>query len=222
MLRIGALVSGGGTNLQAIMDAITDGTIPYARIELVISSKKNAFALERAATAGIKTEVISRRNFGTSEGFDLALSEALRLYNIDLVLLAGFMAILGPKFFTHFENRVMNIHPALIPAFSGPGYYGLKVHQAVLDYGCKVSGASVHFVTPEVDAGPLILQRAVTVQTGDTPASLQKRIMEEVEWQIYPEAVRLFALGKLQVVGRQVVQINTASQTIKQTDTANG
>ena len=179
MLRIGALVSGGGTNLQAIMDAIENSTIPDARIEIVISSKKKAFALERAAHAGIETKVITRRGYDSSEAFDLALSETLSSHAVDLVLLAGFMAILGPKFFTHFENRVMNIHPALIPAFSGPGYYGLKVHQAVLDYGCKISGASVHFVTPEVDAGPLIIQKAVAVQDGDTPEVLQKRIMEE-------------------------------------------
>ena len=131
---------------------------------------------------------------------------------MDLVLLAGFMAILGPGFFTHFENRVMNIHPALIPAFSGPGYYGLKVHEAVLDYGCKITGASVHFVTPEVDAGPLILQKAVPVSSDDTPESLQQRVMEEAEWKIYPEAVRLFALGMLKVEDRQVIIKNDSVQ----------
>ncbi len=205
MLRIGALVSGGGTNLQAIMDAVDSGVIPDAQIEIVISNKKTAFALERAAKVGIATKVIGRKDFPSSEAFDNALSEEFRSRKIDLILLAGFMAILGPTFFTHFENRVMNIHPALIPAFSGSGYYGLKVHEAVLDYGCKISGASVHFVTPEVDAGPLIIQKAVAVKSNDTPEILQKRIMEEAEWQIYPEAVRLFAMGQLLVEGRQVI-----------------
>ena len=204
MLRIGALVSGGGTNLQAIIDAIANGYIPDTEISIVISNKKNAFALERASKVGINTRVIPRKNFSSTKDFDLALVEELHSNDVDLILLAGFMSILGPDFFTDFENRVMNIHPALIPAFSGPGYYGLKVHEAVLEYGCKLSGASVHFVTPEVDAGPLILQRSVGIETGDTPEILQKRIMEEAEWVIYPEAVRLFALGKLSVSGRQV------------------
>lgn len=205
MLRIGVLVSGGGTNLQAIVDAIQSGFIPDAAVELVISNKKRAYALERAESAGIATKVINRKEYSSSGEFDQALSDELRSHQVDLVLLAGFMAILGPGFFTHFENRVMNIHPALIPAFSGPGFYGLKVHKAILDYGCKITGASVHFVTPEVDAGPLILQKAVTVEFGDTPEILQKRVMEEAEWQIYPEAVRLFAQGKLKVHGRQVI-----------------
>ncbi|MCF7807226.1 MAG: phosphoribosylglycinamide formyltransferase [Candidatus Marinimicrobia bacterium] len=205
MLRIGALVSGGGTNLQAIMDAIDKGTIPDAAVELVVSNKKDAYALERAEAAGIATGIISRKQFENSADFDKALADTLLSHEVDLVLLAGFMAILGPGFFTHFENRVMNIHPALIPSFSGPGFYGLHVHEAVLEYGCKITGASVHFVTPEVDAGPLILQKAVTVRSGDTPEILQKRVMEEAEWTIYPEAVRLFALGKLSVQGRHVV-----------------
>lgn len=205
MLRIGALVSGGGTNLQAIMDAIDKGTIPDAEIVIVISNKKNAFALERASDKGIVTQITERKLFTSGVAFDQALAAELRSQKVDLVLLAGFMAILGPGFFTYFENRVMNIHPALIPAFSGPGYYGLKVHKAVLDYGCKITGASVHFVTPEVDAGPLILQKSVSVSSDDTPESLQKRVMEEAEWIIYPEAVRLFALGMLKVEDRQVI-----------------
>jgi len=205
MLRIGALVSGGGTNLQAIMDAIDSGQIPNASIELVISNKKNAYALERAESRGIETTVISRKPYDSVSEFDKALSDKLQEKQIDLVLLAGFMSILGPDFFTHFENRVMNIHPALIPSFSGPGFYGLKVHEAVLEYGCKLTGASVHFVTPEVDAGPLIIQQAVEVQEGDTPEELQRRVMEKAEWKIYPEAVRLFAEGRLRVEGRQVI-----------------
>lgn len=205
MLRIGALVSGGGTNLQAIIDAIENGLIPHAQISVVISNSKKAFALERAKNAKIPTKVIIRNEYASSAEFDLTLADELRSYDVDLVLLAGFMAILGSDFFTHFENRVMNIHPALIPAFSGPGYYGLKVHKAILEYGCKVTGATVHFVTPEVDAGPVILQKPVLIQQDDTPEILQKRVMEEAEWQIYPEAVRLFALGKIRVMGRQVI-----------------
>ncbi|NQV29627.1 MAG: phosphoribosylglycinamide formyltransferase [Candidatus Marinimicrobia bacterium] len=205
MLRIGVMVSGGGTNLQAIIDAIESGVIPDSKIELVISSKEDAMALDRATAAGIATEIIKRSDYESSSEFDEALAQTLSTYSIDLVLLAGFMAILGAGFFTKFENKVMNIHPALIPSFSGPGYYGLKVHQAVLETGCKITGASVHFVTPEVDAGPLIIQRAVAVKQGDTPAVLQQRVMEEAEWVIYPEAIRLFALGLLEVQGRQVI-----------------
>jgi len=204
MLRIGVLVSGGGTNLQAIIDGIKSGLIPDARIELVISNKKNAYALARAAEANIQTSIIGRKQFKTSQAFDEGLADRLKAAKIDLVLLAGFMAILGPDFFRDFKNKVMNVHPALIPAFSGPGYYGLKVHESVLATGCKVTGASVHFVTPEVDAGPLILQKAVAVKQGDDAETLQRRVMEEAEWQIYPEAVRLFALGLLEVRGHQV------------------
>ncbi|NQV51430.1 MAG: phosphoribosylglycinamide formyltransferase [Candidatus Marinimicrobia bacterium] len=205
MLRIGVLVSGGGTNLQAIIDAIESGVIPDSKVELVLSNKEDAMALDRATSAGISTEIIKRSEYESSAEFDEALAQTLSTYSIDLVLLAGFMAILGAGFFTKFENRVMNIHPALIPSFSGAGYYGLKVHQAVLEAGCKITGASVHFVTPEVDAGPLIIQKAVAVKQGDTPELLQRRVMEEVEWLIYPEAIRLFALGLLEVHGRQVI-----------------
>ncbi len=205
MLRIGVLVSGGGTNLQAIIDAIESGNIPDSRIELVISNIQDAGALDRAAAAGIATEIIKRSEYDSGEDFDEALSQTLSTYSIDLVILAGFMAILGPGSFTKFENRVMNIHPALIPSFSGPGFYGLKVHKAVLAAGCKITGASVHFVTPEVDAGPLIIQKAVAVEQGDTPELLQQRVMKEAEWVIYPEAIRLFALGLLEVQGRQVI-----------------
>jgi len=205
MLRIGALVSGGGTNLQAILDALRSGYIPDARLELVIANRRDANALKRAKSAGVATRIIMRKQFSSAEQFDQSLAAALKEHQVDLIVLAGFMAILGPTFFAGFENRVMNIHPALIPSFSGPGYYGLKVHEAVLAYGCKLTGASVHFVTPEVDAGPLILQQSVAVQAGDTPELLQRRVMEEAEWQIYPEAVRLFAQNRLKVVGRQVI-----------------
>lgn len=205
MLRIGVLVSGGGTNLQAILEAIKTGEIPDASVALVISNKKNAYALTRARESGIATSIISRKAYANGAEFDQALSDALQSAQIDLILLAGFMAILGPGFFTHFEHRVMNVHPALIPAFSGPGYYGLKVHESVLATGCKVTGASVHFVTPEVDAGPLILQKAVDVQPDDNAESLQKRVMEEAEWKIYPQAVSLFAQGRLKVLGHHVI-----------------
>jgi len=204
MLRIAVLVSGGGTNLQAILDAVEGGQIKDARVELVISNKSNAYALTRAEKAGIATEVIKRNSYASGSEFDKALSSVIQNAKIDLVLLAGFMAILGPEFFTHLENRVMNVHPALIPAFSGPGYYGLKVHEAVLETGCKVTGASVHFVTPEVDAGPLILQKSVEVHQDDDAETLQRRVMEEAEWIIYPQAVSLFAQGRLSVHGHQV------------------
>ncbi len=204
MLRIAVLVSGGGTNLQAILDAVEGGQIKDARVELVISNKSNAYALTRAEKAGIATEVIKRKSYASGTEFDKALSSVIQNARIDLVLLAGFMAILGPEFFTHLENRVMNVHPALIPAFSGPGYYGLKVHEAVLETGCKVTGASVHFVTPEVDAGPLILQKSVEVHQDDDAGTLQRRVMEEAEWIIYPQAVSLFAQGRLSVHGHQV------------------
>jgi len=204
MLRIGVLVSGGGTNLQAILDGIGSGKIPDSQVVLVLSSTPNAFALERAKGAGIPTAIIKRNSFSSASEYDLALVAELQKHQVDLVLLAGFMSILGADFFTSLKNRVMNVHPALIPAFSGPGYYGLKVHEAVLDMGCKVTGASVHFVTPEVDAGPLILQKAVEVREGDTPESLQKRVMEEAEWQIYPEAVRLYATGRLKIQDHHV------------------
>ena len=205
MLRIGALVSGGGTNLQAILDAIHSGRIPQAVMEVVIANKPRAFALERAARAGVETRVMRSKQFSDRSDYDVALREAFRSRGVDLIVLAGFMAILGPSFFEGYEHRVMNIHPALIPAFSGPGFYGLKVHEAVLAYGCKVTGASVHFVTPEVDAGPLIIQQAVNVHPEDTPETLQRRVLETAEWKIYPQAVRLFAQGRLRVRGRQVI-----------------
>lgn len=204
MLRIGALVSGGGTNLQAIIDAVESGYIKNASLTLVISNKSDAFALQRAAKHKIKTKVITSKGFANTEMYSKALADAFKADKVELILLAGFMAILGASFFADFKNKVMNIHPALIPSFSGPGYYGLKVHKAVLEYGCKVTGASVHFVTPEVDAGPLIIQKAVSVQPGDTAEMLQRRVMEQAEWEIYPEAVRLFAEGRLCVKGRQV------------------
>jgi len=204
MLRIGVLVSGGGTNFQAILDAIERDEIPDSRIVLVVSSKSDAYALTRAEKAGIPREIVRREDFGTQEAFDEALVEILQHHQIDLVLLAGFMSILGSHFIKSFENRIMNIHPALVPAFSGPGYYGLKVHKAALNMGVKVTGATVHFVTEEVDGGPIILQKPVMIMPGETAESLQKRVMEQADWQIYPQAVRLFAEGRLVVEGRRV------------------
>lgn len=198
MIRIGALVSGGGTNLQAIMDAIDRGEID-GEITAVVSSKEDAYALERAASRGIETAVMRKKDYNTPQDYDKALAEFFRTRNIDLIVYAGFMLILGPDFVNQFENRMINIHPALIPSFCGKGYYGLHVHEAVLKKGVKITGATVHFVTAECDAGPIILQKAVEVHDDDTPEILQKRVMEQAEWIIYPEAVRLFAQGRLEI-----------------------
>jgi phosphoribosylglycinamide formyltransferase-1 len=199
MLRIGALVSGGGTNLQAIMNAIDRDNIP-AEVVCVVSSKDGAYALERAAHKNIETSVMRKKDYATAKDYDLALAKYFKDRNVDLVVYAGFMIILGEDFVNQFPNRMINIHPALIPSFCGKGYYGLHVHEAVLKAGVKVTGATVHFVTAECDAGPIILQKAVDVMDDDTPESLQKRVMEQAEWIIYPEAVRLFAEDKLKIV----------------------
>lgn len=198
MIKIGALVSGGGTNLQAILDAIDKGGID-AKVTAVISSKDGAYALERAKSRGIDNTVICKKDFATAEEYELALAKYFKDRDIDLVVYAGFMIILGPTFVNQFENRMINIHPALIPSFCGKGYYGLHVHEAVLKAGVKVTGATVHFVTAECDAGPIILQKAVEVMDDDTPEVLQKRVMEQAEWIIYPEAVKLFAEGRLSI-----------------------
>lgn len=199
MLRIGALVSGGGTNLQAIMDAIDRDNI-NAEVVCVVSSKDGAYALERAAKRNIETAVMRKKDYSTAEDYDTALADYFEARNVDLVVYAGFMLILGENFVKRFKNRMINIHPALIPSFCGKGYYGLHVHEAVLKKGVKVTGATVHFVTAECDAGPIILQKAVEVKDDDTPEILQKRVMEQAEWVIYPEAVRLFADNKLEIV----------------------
>ncbi len=204
MLRIGVLVSGTGTNLRAIMEAIDAGQIPAARIVVVLSNRSKAPALERARSRGIPAYFVSRRLAGSRELFEERLLALLEQHQVQLVLLAGFMAILSPRFVKHYPNRIMNIHPALLPAFGGPGFYGIKVHEAVLAAGVKITGATVHFVTPEVDNGPIILQRAVPVRDDDTPETLQRRVLEEAEWRIYPEAVRLFAQGRLRVEGWRV------------------
>lgn len=199
MKNIAVLVSGGGTNLQALIDAQNDGIIKSGKITCVISSNPGAYALERARNNNIDTAVIRRKDFETFLEYDFALTQLLKSKGADLVVLAGFMTILGHQVISEFENRMINIHPALIPSFCGEGYYGLKVHKAVLEKGVKLSGATTHFVTEECDAGPIIMQRAVEVKNDDTPETLQRRIMENVEWKILPLSVELFCSDKITV-----------------------
>lgn len=200
MLRIAVLVSGGGTNLQALIDAEKSGIIKNGKIELVLSSKAGVYALERAKNAGIKTEVVARKDYSDIEEYSLKLIEVLKENNIDLIVLAGFMTIISESVSKAFENRIVNVHPALIPSFCGKGYYGLHVHEEALKKGVKLSGATVHFVTEVCDGGPIILQKAVEVMDDDTPETLQRRIMEEAEWKILPEAVSLICQGKVEVI----------------------
>ena len=197
--RIAVLVSGGGTNLQALIDAQAREELGGGEIALVLASKPGVYALERAANAGIEGKVLARKEYVDADAYTKALVEMLTKAEIDLVVLAGFMIIIGEEMYRAFPNRIINVHPALIPSFCGQGFYGLHVHEAALAKGVKVSGATVHFVTPECDAGPIILQKAVDVHEDDTPESLQKRIMQEAEWKILPEAVSLFCRGRLKV-----------------------
>ena len=199
--KIAVLVSGGGTNLQALIDAEARGELGNGKISLVLSSKPEVFALERAKKAGIPSAVLARKNYPDVAEYSMALADALVAAEIDLVVLAGFLTIIDEQVYEKFQNRILNVHPALIPSFSGKGFYGLHVHEAALEKGVKVSGATVHIVTPECDAGPIVLQKAVEVKEGDTPEILQKRIMEEAEWKILPKAVRLFCDGKITVEG---------------------
>lgn len=200
MKNIVVLVSGGGTNLQALIDAQKSGKIVNGKITCVISSNPDAYALERAAQNDIETAVIRRKDFSEFDEYDTALTTLLKEKHADLVVLAGFMTILGSKVIAAFENRIINIHPALIPSFCGEGFYGLRVHEAALKKGVKVSGATAHFVNEECDGGPIIIQKAVEVKNGDTPETLQRRIMEQAEWKILPEAVSLFCQDKIKVV----------------------
>ena len=202
--RIAVLVSGGGTNLQALIDAQGRGEIVNGEIAAVISSKEGAFALERAAKAGIPGFVVARKDFVSNQAMTIALVEKLKELDIDLVVLAGFMVILTEEMVRAYPNAILNVHPALIPSFCGPGYYGLHVHEKALEYGVKLSGATVHFVSEECDGGPIVLQKAVPVEEGDTPETLQRRIMEQAEWIILPRAVSLFCQDKLSVEGRIV------------------
>lgn len=197
--RIAVLVSGGGTNLQAILDACDSGVISSGEVALVVSSKEGAFALERAKNHNIEAKVLPKKDYSDRKSYSDALKDLLETYTIDLVVLAGFMIILDSSFIRAFENRIINVHPALIPSFCGDGFYGLHVHEAALAKGVKVTGATVHFVNEVCDGGPIILQKAVQIAQDDTPETLQKRVMEQAEWKILPEAVELFCAGKLEV-----------------------
>ena len=204
MKRIAVLVSGGGTNLQALIDAQGRGEIVNGAIAAVIASNPEAYALERAAKAGIPGHVLARKDYPSSRAMTVALVELLKELKIDLVVMAGFMTIVTEELFQVYENAVINIHPSLIPSFCGEGCFGLHVHEKALEYGVKLSGATVHFVTEECDAGPIILQKSVDVLPDDTPEVLQKRIMEQCEWKLLPQAVSLFCQDRLQVEGRTV------------------
>lgn len=191
--KIGVFVSGGGTNLQALIDAAEQGQLPHGEIALVLASSDTAFALTRAANHGIPSVVVKRKDFASQEAYEDQLKSVLAEHGIEMIVLAGFLSILGEGFTSAFQKRIVNVHPSLIPAFCGKGFYGLKVHQAALDYGVKVTGATVHYVNEIPDGGEILLQKAVYIQEGDTPEMLQKRVMEEAEWVILPQAVELVA-----------------------------
>ena len=206
MKKIAVLVSGGGTNLQALIDAEARGELGGGKISLVLSSKEGVYALERARNHAIPSLVLARREYADIAAYSRALADTLVSFGIDLVVLAGFLTIIDEQVYEKFPNRILNVHPALIPSFCGKGYYGLRVHEAALEKGVKVSGATVHIVTPECDAGPIVLQKAVEVKEGDTPEVLQRRIMEEAEWKLLPYAVRLFCEDRITVTD-QIVHI---------------
>ena len=193
MLRVGVMVSGGGTNLQAILDSIDNGTIRNARVEAVISNNRSAYALERARNHGIEAVCISPRDYESREQFNEALLEKVNEYQLDLIVLAGFLVAIPAAMIQRYRNRIINIHPSLIPSFCGVGYYGLKVHEAALKRGVKVTGATVHFVDEGTDTGPILLQKPVEVKEGDTPEILQRRVMEEAEWILLPKAIDMLA-----------------------------
>ena len=191
MKNIAVLVSGGGTNLQAILDAEARGENPHGKVTLVVASKPGVYALERAAAAGVESAVVRRRDYADSEAFDAALVRILQEHSIDVVVLAGFLSVLGPSVIEAYRDRILNVHPSLIPSFCGPGFYGLRVHEAALARGVKVTGATVHLVNEECDGGPILLQKAVDILPGDTPETLQKRVMVEAEWQLLPKALAM-------------------------------
>ena len=203
MLNIAVLVSGGGTNLQALIDAQKSGKIKNGKITCVIASKPGVYALERAESNGIKTRVIPRADYSDIHSYTAAMTKALQEEKADLVVYAGFMTILDSQIVKAFPGKMMNVHPALIPSFCGKGFYGLHVHEAVLESGVKLTGATVHFVTEECDGGPIIMQKAVPVLNGDTPEVLQKRVMVECELQILPESVSLFGQGRIKIIGNK-------------------
>ena len=204
MLNIAVFVSGGGTNFQALIDAQRAGKFPGGEITLCVSSSKNAYALERARQNGIETAILRRRDYPSQEALDDALLDVLEAHDIGLIVLAGYLSILSERVVRAYDRKIINVHPSLIPSFCGAGYYGLHVHEKALDYGVKVTGATVHFVNEEPDGGPIVLQKAVDIREDDTPETLQRRVMEQCEWSILPRAVSLFCEGRLHVEGRHV------------------
>lgn len=204
-LKVAVMVSGGGTNLQAIIDAVETGKITNTKLCAVISNNQGAFAIERAKKAGIPGYVVSPKAYETREEFNKALLETVDALGVDLIVLAGYLVVIPPEMIDKYENRIINIHPSLIPSFCGTGYYGLKVHEAALARGVKVVGATVHFVDKGTDTGPIILQKAVDVLEGDTPKDLQQRVMEQAEWKLLPMAIDMIANGKVQVVDGKTV-----------------
>lgn len=207
MLKIAVCVSGGGTNLQAIIDAVENGTITNTEISVVISNNKNAYALERAAKHNIEGICVSPKEYASREEFNQAFLEKLNSYEVDLIVLAGFLVVIPPEVIAAYRNRIINVHPSLIPSFCGTGYYGLKVHEGALARGVKVTGATVHFVDEGTDTGPIIFQQPVAVENGDTPQDLQRRVMEQAEWIILPKAIDAIANGKVSIVdGHAIVK----------------
>ncbi len=205
MLKIAVCVSGGGTNLQAIIDAVENGTITNTKITVVISNNKNAYALERAAKHNIEGICISPKDYDTREQFNEAFLAKLDTYDVDLVVLAGFLVVIPPEMIAKYRNRIINVHPSLIPSFCGTGYYGLKVHEGALERGVKVTGATVHFVDEGTDTGPIIFQQAVAIENGDTAEVLQRRVMEQAEWIILPKAIDAIANGRVSIVDGHAV-----------------
>ena len=205
MLRVLSMVSGGGTNLQAIIDSVKNGMITNTELVGVISNNKSAYALTRAEENGIDAKCISPKDYESREVFNQELLKAVDAYEPDLIVLAGYLVVIPPEMIKKYKNRIINIHPSLIPSFCGTGYYGLKVHEAALARGVKVVGATVHFVDEGTDTGPIILQKAVEVQNGDTPEVLQRRVMEQAEWKILPRAIDLIANGKVEVEGHRTI-----------------
>lgn len=207
MLRVAVMVSGGGTNLQAIIDAVDSGRITNTELVAVISNNKGAYALERAKKAGIRDIVVSPKDYEDRVAFNKALVETVDSLQVDLIVLAGYLVVIPPEMIEKYENRIINIHPSLIPSFCGTGFYGLKVHEAALERGVKVVGATVHFVDKGTDTGPILLQKAVVVENGDTPKSLQQRVMEQAEWILLPQAIDMIANDRVVVVdGRTVIR----------------
>ena len=208
MLKIAVCVSGGGTNLQAIIDAVENGTITNTEIKVVISNNKNAYALERAKNHNIEGICISPKEYETRAEFNKAFLEKLDSYEVDLVVLAGFLVVIPPEMIAKYRNRIINVHPSLIPSFCGTGFYGLKVHEGALERGVKVTGATVHFVDEGTDTGPIILQKAVYIENGDTAEVLQKRVMEQAEWVILPQAIDYIANDKVKIVeGKAMIEV---------------